>query len=161
MNRKIYIDMDGVLADFFSEWEFLIGKNWRQIKNTKNALDNIKQDKTFWLRLGLLENGKKIITFFQNKKLKYNILSTPLAGDKKCINQKKVWINMHLNFYPPQQILFSENKEKYALNENGLGNILIDDFGKNIFHWKKNGGIGIKHKDHKFYRTQESLNQII
>ena len=59
--------MDGVLADFFSEWEFLIGKNWRQIKNTKNALDNIKQDKTFWLRLGLLENGKKIITFFQIK----------------------------------------------------------------------------------------------
>jgi 5'(3')-deoxyribonucleotidase len=153
--------MDGVLADFFSEWEFLIGKNWRQITNTEDALDNIIQDKTFWLRLGLLENGKKIIAFFQNKKLKYNILSTPLTRDEKCINQKKVWINMHLNFYPPQQILFSENKEKYALNENGLGNILIDDFGKNIIHWKKKGGIGIKHKDHKFYRTQEKLNQII
>lgn len=161
MNREIYIDMDGVLADFFSEWEFVIGKNWRQITNTKDALDNIKKDKTFWLRLGFLENGKKIIAFFQNKKLRYNILSTPLTGDEKCISQKKVWITKHLNFYPPQQILFSENKEMYALNENGLGNILIDDFGKNISHWKKNGGIGIKHKDHKFYRTQEKLNQLI
>ena len=161
MNREIYIDMDGVLADFFSEWEFVIGKNWRQITNTKDALDNIKKDKTFWLRLGFLENGKKIIAFFKKKKLRYNILSTPLTGDEKCISQKKIWINKHLNFYPPQQILFSENKEIYALNENGLGNILIDDFGKNISHWNKNGGVGIKHKDHKFYRTQEKLNQLI
>ena len=27
----IYVDMDGVLADFFGEWKKLVGKDWREL----------------------------------------------------------------------------------------------------------------------------------
>ena len=66
-----------------------------------------------------------------------------------------------LKFYPPQQVIISSKKEKYATDNLGIPNILIDDFGININKWEKKGGIGIKHKDYKFTRTKEKLLELI
>ena len=47
---KIYVDMDGVLADFFTEWGKLMGKDdWRNIgqENIPAALEKIKQTENF------------------------------------------------------------------------------------------------------------------
>jgi len=66
-----------------------------------------------------------------------------------------------LTFYPPQKVIISSEKEKYAKDNLGSPNVLIDDFGINIKKWGKNGGIGIKHKDYKFTRTKEKLLELI
>ena len=42
---------------------------------------------------------------------------------------------------------------------NGVSNILIDDFGKNITAWKKQGGIGIKYVTANYVIGQ--LHQIL
>ena len=35
MFKKIYIDLDGVLADFFLEWKKIIGKEWWELNNSQ------------------------------------------------------------------------------------------------------------------------------
>ena len=37
---KVFVDMDGVLADFFGEWQKLIGKDWRKVKDIESTTKN-------------------------------------------------------------------------------------------------------------------------
>ena len=161
MFKEIYIDLDGVLADFFSEWKNITGKNWWELDNNLVAIQRIREEKNFWIKLPLLSNSLKLLKILKDNNQSYNILSSPLQNDQNCINQKKQWVKNMLTFYPPQKVLITSEKERYAKDNLGLPNILIDDFGINIKKWGKNGGIGIKHKDYKFTRTKEKLLELI
>jgi len=84
-STKIYIDMDGVLADFFGEWAKLMGKDdWRDIgsENIPSALEKIKQTENFWLDLPLTKNAKTLLELIKKIKGEYSICSSPLPGDK-------------------------------------------------------------------------------
>jgi len=70
-----------------------------------------------------------------------------------------MWVEKNLKQFPPKQVIITGNKAKYAQQSDGTPNILIDDFGQNIQKWEAEGGIGVKHKDHKFERTLQSLMQ--
>lgn len=161
MFKEIYIDLDGVLADFFSEWKKITGKNWWELDNNLVAIQKIRDEKNFWLKLPLLSNSIKLLKILKDNNQSYHILSSPLQNDQKCIKQKKQWVKSMLKFYPPQKVIISSEKEKYAKDNLGLPNVLIDDFGINIKKWENHGGIGIKHKDYKFMRTEEKLLGLI
>ena len=161
MFKEIYLDLDGVLADFFSEWKNITGKNWWELDNNLIAIQKIRKQKNFWLMLPLLSNSLKLLKILKDNNHSYHILSSPLQNDQKCISQKKQWVKNMLKFYPPQKVVISSKKEKYAKDNLGLPNVLIDDFGVNIKRWENNGGIGIKHKDYKFMRTKERLLELI
>ena len=161
MFKEIYIDLDGVLADFFSEWKNITGKNWWELDNNLLAIQKIRDEKNFWLNLPLLKNSLKLLKILKDNNQSYHILSSPLQNDQKCIKQKKQWVKNMLKFYLPQKVIISSEKEKYAKDNLGIPNLLIDDFGINIKKWENNGGIGIKHKDYKFMRTEEKLLELI
>ena len=44
---QIYVDMDGVLADFFGDWKKLVGKDWRKITDIGPALQKIRDTDNF------------------------------------------------------------------------------------------------------------------
>ena len=44
---KVFVDMDGVLADFFGEWTKLIGKDWRNVKDIEPELQKIRDTDDF------------------------------------------------------------------------------------------------------------------
>jgi len=156
---EIYVDMDGVLADFFSSWKKITGKDWRDIKgdDLQPALQAIRDDDNFWLDLPLTSNAKKLLGIIKQVKGSYKILSAPLAGDKKAEPHKREWVAKNLDFFPPTEVIITKDKAKYATNPDGTPNILIDDYGVNIAAWESAGGIGFKHKDHKFERTAKKL----
>ena len=158
---EIYVDMDGVLADFFGRWEQITGKHWREIKGDaiEPALQAIRDDEKFWLELPMTANAKNLLSLIKQVKGKYKILSAPLAGDKKAIPHKKEWVAKNLGFFPPEAVIIDADKGKYAKQPDGTPNILIDDFGSNINKWEAAGGIGFKHKDHKFERTAKQIKQ--
>ena len=159
---KIYVDMDGVLADFFTEWGKLMGKDdWRDIgqENIPAALEKIKQTENFWLDLPLTSNAKSLLNLIKDIKGSYTILSSPLPGDPNSEPHKLEWIKNNLSFFPPEEILIRHDKETFATQEDGTPNILIDDYGVNIQKWEAAGGVGFKHKDHKFERTAQNIKQ--
>jgi len=161
-SSKIYVDMDGVLADFFTEWGKLMGKeNWRDIgiDQIPAALEKIKQTENFWLDLPLTKNAENLLSIIKNVKGSYNICSSPLPGDPNSEPHKREWIKKNLSFFPPEEIIITHNKTKWATQADGTPNILIDDYGKNIQAWEAAGGIGFKHKDHKFERTASAIKQ--
>tara|TARA_A100001035_G_scaffold255205_1_gene229606 strand:+ start:3182 stop:4804 length:1623 start_codon:yes stop_codon:yes gene_type:complete len=161
---EIFIDMDGVLADFFTEWGKLMGKkDWRDIgaENISKALEKIKQTENFWLDLPLTSNAKNLINLVKQVKGEYNILSSPLPGDKNSEPHKREWIKKNLNFFPPKKVLIRHDKESFATQPDGTPNILIDDYGVNVRKWEASGGVGFKHKDHKFERTVQAIKKHI
>ena len=156
----IYVDMDGVLADFFGDWAKLMKKDhWTKIDDIMPALQKIRDTENFWLDLPLTANAKNLLMLIKDVKGEYNILSSPLPDDPNSEPHKREWIEKNLNFFPPKDIIITHDKAKYATTEDGTPNILIDDYGVNIQKWEAAGGVGFKHKDHKFERTAKNIKQ--
>ena len=158
---EIYLDMDGVLVDFFNEWAKLVGvKNWRDIKNVEKSFELIKKQKDWWANLPTLPSAKTILAKIQEVKGQYKILSSPLAQDPDSIPGKKQWIKKNLSGFSPADIILTHNKSKYAKKADGTPNVLIDDFGKNIKGWESAGGIGIKHENNAPALTLKKLDSV-
>jgi len=156
----IYVDMDGVLADFFGDWAKLMGKDhWTKIDDISPALQKIRDTENFWLDLPLTDNAKNLLALIKDVKGEYNILSSPLPDDPNSEPHKREWIKKNLNFFLPKEVIITHDKARYATTEDGTPNILIDDYGQNIAKWESAGGIGFKHKDHKFERTAKAIKQ--
>ena len=154
---EIYVDMDGVLADFFGDWKKLIGKDWRKITDIGPALQKIRDTDDFWLKLPMTSNAKNLLSLIKNIKGSYKILSSPLPDDPNSEPHKREWIKSNLNFFPPEDVIITFDKAKFATQSDGTPNILIDDYGVNIQKWESAGGVGFKHKDHKFERTARNI----
>ena len=82
-----------------------------------------------------------------------------MADDPRVEPSKKEWVEKNLTAFPPKQVIITSAKSKYATQSDGTPNILIDDFGQNVTKWEASGGVGFKHKDHKFERTVKNLKQ--
>ena len=155
---EVYIDMDGVLVDFFNAWAKLMGeKSFRDIKDIDKGLQAIRDEDDFWLKLKPTPNAGKLLALVRELKGSYTILSSPLADDPRSEPHKRMWVEKNLKQFPPKKVIITGDKAKYAQQSDGTPNILIDDFGQNIAKWEAAGGIGVKHKDHKFERTFKSL----
>ena len=157
---EIYVDMDGVLADFFGDWAKLMGvDSFRDIKDPGPALAKIRATDDFWLKLPLLPEAKKLLSLIKEVKGEYNICTSPLANDPNSEPHKREWIKKNLAFFPPKNIHITHDKPQFATAKDSTPNILIDDYGVNINAWEAAGGIGFKHKDHKFERTANEIKQ--
>ena len=80
----VYVDMDGVLVDFFNEWARLVGvKSYRDIskRDIPKALKKIVDTPNFWEDLPTLSGYKELLQTIKAVKGKYKILSSPLAND--------------------------------------------------------------------------------
>jgi hypothetical protein len=157
---EVYLDMDGVLADFFTEYAKLAGVtsgNYRDIPPAKTDPTLNKMVGTdFFARLPKFPSADELIKMTVKLFGHYHICSSPLRGDHEGSEKwKRVWIQKHLN-PQPTSIVITSQKQKYALQPDGTPNILIDDRGSNISAWEAKGGIGIKYQ-----ADEDSLETIV
>ena len=146
----VYLDMDGVLADFFGGVEFLYGvEHWKQLTNDKTkdlkkeVIDRITGT-DFFAVLPKFPTADALIDMV--KKFtggNFSINTSPLRGDhENSAKYKKLWIQN--NIEQPDEIVVTGRKETYAKNKGtGTPNILIDDRPINIQKWQAAGGYGI------------------
>ena len=142
----VFVDMDGVLADFFGAWAKLAGHDhYKDIQDPETKLQLVRDHPTFWIDLNPLSGASRLLGAVKKYAGSYNICSTPLTGDPNSEPQKRLWVRKHLHAFAPNEVFITHNKAAHALQPDGTPNILIDDFGKNIKAWEAAGGIGIKH----------------
>ena len=142
----LYLDMDGVLADFFGAFAAKFNKqHWKEIpRKDKSIQELIGTD--FFYTLSLFEDTYDLVNFVETRsKGQWGICSSPLRGDRdNSAYHKRKWLEDN-DLMPPaiENLIFTRQKEKYAINPiDGSPNILVDDKPSNIEKWEKAGGIG-------------------
>ena len=152
MNDKptVYLDMDGVLADFFGGVEKLYGvQHWKELtsdktKDLKQEVINRITGTDFFATLPKFESADALVDMV--KKFtggKFSINTSPLRGDNEnSAKYKKIWISNNID--APDEIIVTGRKETYAKDKaTGTPNILIDDRPVNIERFRNAGGYGI------------------
>ena len=147
---EVFLDMDGVVADFFGEYAKMAkAENYRTIPGELRGpvLDKmIGSD--FFYRLPKFPTADKLVDMLTKTFGHYNICSSPLRGDHENSDQmKRACIKENLN-PQPKRIVITPNKPQMApaVQEDGTPNILIDDRNTNITQWEQAGGLGIKYQ---------------
>ena len=146
----VYIDMDGVLADFFGGVEKLYGvSHWKELtsdktKDLKQEVINKITGTDFFATLPKFDSADALIDMVKDYTGgKFSINTSPLRGDNENSGKyKKVWISN--NIEQPDEIIVTGRKEAFAKDKaSGTPNILIDDRPTNIQRWEAAGGHGI------------------
>ena len=164
----VYLDMDGVLADFFGGVEFLYGvDHWKELTNDKTkdlkkqVIDRITGT-DFFAVLPKFDTADALIDMV--KKFtggKFSINTSPLRGDhENSAKYKKVWISNNID--QPDEIIVTGRKESYAKDKGtGTPNILIDDRPVNIQKWQAAGGYGILYQANRdpLSKVQQALEK--
>jgi 5'(3')-deoxyribonucleotidase len=157
---RVYIDMDGVIADFFGEWTRLSGvDHYKDIEDVEAKLQLVREHPTFWVDLPVLPHAKALIKTVIDHFGEYRICSKPLEGDARSKPGKMEWIRKHLSDMPPAEVILTADKAAYAKHA-GIPSVLIDDFGKNVMSWRAAGGIAIKYEDEHFREVAAILERI-
>lgn len=146
---RLFVDMDGVLADFMGGAEKVLGRSfnddhWKYHAKGEHKI-KVAAIHDFWEKLDWEPGGRELWNYV--KDFHPNILSAYAEWDEADSKRGKyLWITKHLGHIPSSKIhlVVREHKQKYATT-NGKPNILIDDYDKNIAEWKKAGGIGVHH----------------
>ena len=164
----VYVDMDGVLADFFGGVEKLYGvEHWKDLTSSKDE-GGLKQEvinritgTDFFATLPEFPTSDQLIAMV--KKFTggtFSILTSPLRGDhENSTKYKKIWITQHIA--NPEQLIVTGRKEAYANDKaSGTPNILIDDRPTNIERWQNAGGYGILYQANRdqLTKVQQALN---
>ena len=149
MSSRVYVDMDGVIADFFSALaEFRKVNHWKdQGEITLDTSIKELQRTNFFETLPVFPFAKKLVDLVKSYTGgDWYINTSPLRDDHENSEYYKTkWLEKH-NF-DPKDIIVTKRKESYAVDKKtGIPNILIDDRPKNLERWVARGGVGIRYQ---------------
>lgn len=126
LNKIIYCDMDGVLADFMSE---------------PDGINRFENEEGFFLNLKPFAKNVKAIKQLIADGNKVYILS--ISPNERADGEKRAWLKKHIPTMRKKNIIIlrkGANKNTYA----SADGVLLDDYGKNIKDWVSADGIGWK-----------------
>ena len=143
----IYLDMDGVIADFEKRYKELYHMEPREAEKHKQF------DKFFtefieteqFASLDLMPGTMDGINFLRKASAPTQILSSTAneARYDAISKQKMIWLQTHGITFNPIFVPGKRHKKEYATPNR----IIIDDTMSVIDDWRKAGGIGILHSD--------------
>ena len=149
-NYKIYVDMDGVLANFEKRFEDLAGmgadeyKDEYGIKEFWNLIDE-KHKVSFWRGIEPMVDADKLIDFVS--KYDYELLTAP-SVKKQSVIGKSLWVKDKTGQLFPTlpKVNYKFAKDKHLIKPKLTEfDILIDDRQDTIDRWNRAGGTGILH----------------
>lgn len=148
---QLYIDLDGVLADFDRHYIQMFGElpaKWKtDHDHTNNNLDvdwKSMNDRDFFAGIPLMRDAMELWEYVS----KYNpiiLTGCPKTGFDNAAANKRAWVVTHIGPNVPVITCFSKEKCDYAQP----GDILVDDWEKYKEKWVGKGGLWITHNSAK------------
>lgn len=148
MISKIYLDMDGVLTDFYGRYKekFAIAPS-EAFRNKKDKDDNWRlfvEHKEFET-LPWHKDGKELLEFVRNTKIPLSILSSSGGRDthEEVTRQKNVWLDRNGIDFDRIIVPGRKHKKEFARSDT----LLIDDTIDVVDDFAINGGFSILHNN--------------
>ncbi len=126
--KKLFIDMDGVLADFDGQ---------------PNALARFMIEKNFFKKLKPLPFVKTLNRALLSQAVQDNTYILSASPNSKADAAKLAWLEKHLPNMKPQNIILVRGGDKKAAYARA-DRVLVDDYSGNIKQWNEQGGVGVK-----------------
>ncbi len=148
---KVYLDMDGVLANFDQRFRDLSGMEPKEFENKYgkkefwNLIDEEHKIK-FWVGIPVMDGAASLVDAV--KDYNYELLTSPSAKKQSYLG-KILWVRNHIGdvFPSKPRINFKKAKEKHLVKPQlSQTDILIDDREDTIGRWNAAGGTGIVYK---------------
>lgn len=149
---QLFLDCDGVLADFDTRFEELSGKDpatYEDTYGTKAFWKVVMSDPQFFTNLPLMPGAIDLVEAVRHLK---PIILTGCPQGSWALPQKQYWRYKH---FPDLPMITCASKDKYMFMIPNKHNIIIDDWNKYQHIWEENGGTFILHTS-----TPESLKQL-
>lgn len=146
--RKMYVDLDGVLADFDKGVKDFTGKSpeeWKETEEGESAMwKAVHKVEDFYYHLEKMPDADELwgyVLQYEPHILTAIPRKTSVPGAE---GNKRAWVAKHLGPTIPVFIgPYSRDKQRFAKE----GYILIDDRPSNIEEWEEKGGTPIHHKN--------------
>lgn len=154
-NQHVYVDCDGVLADFDSHFEDKFGltsQHYEDAHGTKKFWGDIQYLGTFFLDLPLMPDAKALMNYLDYWNIRPIILTGCPMGTWSQ-PQKLAWAKKH---FPGTPMITCRSREKALYCREG--DVLIDDITKYKHIWEAAGGTYIVHTSAE--NTMEELERI-
>ena len=162
--KTIFVDMDGVVADFDTFASDLLGRKigWHQSKFdlTSEEWEKLTTVDRLYYQLPLMPDATKLIAYVKSLSTRFHVQFLTAVPRRRTMPEakadKQAWVD---KYFPGMRMdigPFSHDKQKWC----NPGDILIDDRPSNIEEWKMAGGIAIYHTG-DVDKTIKTLNQIV
>jgi len=148
----IYLDMDGVVADFDTRFNDLSGMmpqdyvNKNGIKAFWDLIDE-KHKVAFWRGIELMPDAQKLVKYVEQHP--FEMLTAP-SIKKQSIIGKGLWIKDKIGtlYSTKPKVTYRSAKQKHTVKPNLTKfDILIDDKGSTIDRWDAAGGTAILYQN--------------
>jgi 5'(3')-deoxyribonucleotidase len=144
--RQIFLDQDGVLADFESGLTKALGYKV-DLKSKKDVYDKEKRKLTaqrLFRNLDPLPDAWKLVDYCTNSGIHTEILTAAGTVNRTLVIKDKIdWIRRYVH---PHWIVIPTFKGSQKAAFAHKKAVLIDDRQRNIDVWVEAGGIGILHE---------------
>jgi 5'-nucleotidase len=139
--RKLYLDLDGVMADFDADFPRCFGVDHRDLAD-EEMWGRINAHPSFFRDLPPCPGA---IEFFREvEHLQPMILTAcPKHDYANVAGQKRAWVREHLS--TDVLVLPTHGGKSKPFFMHAPGDILIDDFDRNCTAWALAGGLAIQH----------------
>ena len=148
--KTIYIDMDGVVADFNAFIGSVLGRTvkWTDRSITPEEWEVVAAIDNVYYHLPLLKDATTLVGSCSQFKDEYRVEFLTALPSKKLMPEvagdKQKWVDKYFPGYKVNFGPYSTDKWKWCKP----GDILIDDRSSNIIDWYEKGkGIGIYYKE--------------
>lgn len=150
--RRVYLDMDGVIADFHGQFLKRYGVTSKQFKTNNSPeryWEKIYEDPNFFLGIPAFPWINHLVCDIRNYLGPVTILSSPSRTNQAlCVTQKRYWVDAHLGDEFPA--IFETKKHMYAEPDT----LLIDDTPYKIDKFKEAGGNTHLFTDYENFRKE-------
>lgn len=146
--RRIFIDMDGVLADFDGAFLSLFGKTCEECESKSEMWRLIHGHDEFFYNLPKMAGARNLYEDALDLRDGGEVAILTSAGSSDfhhVAQQKRRWIHKHIDD-SVLVITVKDGLDKAAFVQN-KGDILIDDWRKNCEAWEEAGGVAIKYEN--------------